>query len=466
MIKKRTTQAIHYLLALPRHRFWLPALTLSSSAILFALHHTKTPDTTAFEDTLRAPLPLVQSRFPTVSPLPARIPAYTLPYTFATKTAVLPSPRTLSLTFPKHGNLKQVLRAHALAPADIAGILRLHLRDFSHFHVGQTLTLSMDGLHRLIELKYPLNELDTRIITRHGTQYRTRITSKHLSLETAFKQVPIRGLVAHSFTQAGISTTLSHQLTTVFQGQVNLQQLRTGDHVAVLYQQYFLEGAKHHTGVILAAEVIMHGVTHRAIRYEMPNGRVGYYQPNGLDYHPMPMFLHLPLQYKHISSNFNYHRLDPVTHRVQPHLGVDFAANPGTPVHSIGEGVVVSKGRESGYGNTVRIKYGTHYEALYGHLSHFAAKLQPFQHVHKGDIIGYVGSTGWSTGPHLHFGFYIDGVPHDWLHFHTPQTNGVPASVRYRFRLQSQKMLNALAFYKATQLADNTTHHTSHTLIR
>ncbi|QHG92420.1 M23 family metallopeptidase [Coxiella endosymbiont of Amblyomma sculptum] len=126
-------------------------------------------------------------------------------------------------------------------------------------------------------------------------------------------------------------------------------------------------------------------------------------------------FLRTPLQrYKRISSYFSYHRYDPILRKIKPHLGIDFAAPLGTPIKSIGDGQIVFLGYRGGYGKTIQVRYSRHCLALYGHMLKFA-KVHLYSWVHKGEIIGYVGKSGWATGPHLHFGFYVNGKPQNWL---------------------------------------------------
>lgn len=165
-------------------------------------------------------------------------------------------------------------------------------------------------------------------------------------------------------------------------------------------------------------------------------------------------FLRAPLHYKRISSYFSYNRYDPVLHKIRPHLGVDFAAPLGTPIQSIGEGQIIFTGRDGGYGMTIKVRYGHHYLALYGHMLRFA-KLHLNKWVHKGEIIGYVGKSGWSTGPHLHFGFYINGKPQNWLAMKLPKDQSIPRKYEKPFLNTAKQLLAELHLHQDTQLASN-----------
>ena len=131
-------------------------------------------------------------------------------------------------------------------------------------------------------------------------------------------------------------------------------------------------------------------------------------------------FLKAPLKYSRISSGFSYARKHPVTRKVQPHTGVDYAAPAGTPAMSIGDGVVISRKYEGAGGNTVRIRHNSVYTTAYLHLSRYASGLKQGQRVHQGDVIGYVGSTGRSTGPHLDFRVWKNGSPINPLKMESP----------------------------------------------
>jgi murein DD-endopeptidase MepM/ murein hydrolase activator NlpD len=243
------------------------------------------------------------------------------------------------------------------------------------------------------------------------------------------------------------------QLQTIFKNSVNFSRgVHRGDNFSFLYKEYYVNGKKYRSGDIVAAEFIHDGKTYRAVRYQYSNGHIGYFTPDG---HGLEArFLNAPLNYKRISSRFSLHRWDPVLHQVRAHLGVDYAARSGTPIKSIGDGNVIFMGREHGFGRMIKIRYDRHQVALYAHLNRYA-HLQMHQFVHKGEIIGYVGESGWATGPHLHFGFYVDGKPCNWLAMKMPTGQSIPARVRKQFLATSRQLFAQLQLYRDTQLAVN-----------
>jgi murein DD-endopeptidase MepM/ murein hydrolase activator NlpD len=204
--------------------------------------------------------------------------------------------------------------------------------------------------------------------------------------------------------------------------------IRRGDHFTVVYQEYYLEGKKVRDGDILAAEFTNQGKSYRAIRYVDADGNAGFYTPEGLSLRKA--FLRTPVKFSRISSRFTLHRKHPILNRIRAHKGVDYAAPRGTPIRATGDGKVVFRGRKGGYGRTIVIQHGSKYSTLYGHMSRYNGKVKLGRRVRQGQVIGYVGSSGLATGPHLHYEFRIDGVHRNPLTVKLPVAE--PIAKRYR----------------------------------
>jgi len=177
--------------------------------------------------------------------------------------------------------------------------------------------------------------------------------------------------------------------------------IREGDEFRLLFEEKYCQGAGLGPGRILAAEFINNGQQFKAYYYENSKGEGGYYDAEGRSL--KKMFLKSPLRYRRISSFFSRSRFHPILKIYRPHLGVDYSAPTGTPVEALGDGRIAFIGWKGGYGNYIEIKHNRTYTTCYGHLSRFAKGLKTGQRVKQGDLIGYVGSTGLSTGPHLDF---------------------------------------------------------------
>jgi murein DD-endopeptidase MepM/ murein hydrolase activator NlpD len=179
--------------------------------------------------------------------------------------------------------------------------------------------------------------------------------------------------------------------------------------------------------------------------YTDKQGRTNYYDINGKSLYPS--FLKAPLKYDRVSSKFQRKRFHPILKTWRPHRAVDFAAKRGTPVYSVASGVIQHRKRMGALGNVVYINHGSNYTSVYGHLSKFARGLKPSLKVKKGQIIGYVGSTGRSTGPHLHYELRYNGVRKNPLKHTLPKQKKVRRADLWRFKNKAQKILNGLRLY-------------------
>ena len=320
-------------------------------------------------------------------------------------------------------------------------------------HPHQILYFQIKLPHQLAALKYPLSTTETLMIIRKGNCFTKEISHNPISKTLAYKTFMIYHSLNRDSKKAGLTARMIRELQTIFGRKVNFSRdLYRGDRFNFLYQEEYIDGKKYYDGDIIAAEFIHQGKVSQVVRYTYPIQHTAYYTPDGRSIEAR--FLHTPLHYKRISSYFSYHRFDPVLHRIRPHFGIDFAANIETPIESIGEGNVVFIGKDGGYGKTVKVKYGHHYVALYGHMSRFE-KIKLHEWVHKGQIIGYVGESGWATGPHLHFGFYVDGKPHDWLAMKLPVDQSIPRGYEKPFLTTAKQLLAELHLHQDTQLAAN-----------
>lgn len=338
---------------------------------------------------------------------------------------------------------------------DLLAVTKEH-KSITTLHPGETLYLQTDAKNHLQSLKYPLSSIKTLHLARQGDQFVSQINKKPETATLSFKSAVIHHSLIDAAAHAGLTHKMISQLETIFGGSINFaRDIRAGDHFSILYQEYYVDGKKVRDGNIVAAKFTSRGKVYKALRYTYPINHSGYYAPNGHGIEPR--FLRTPVHYKRISSRFSYRRMDPVIHKMRPHLGVDFAARSGTPIKSIGDGRIVFIGRDDGYGNAIRIRYGSHYQALYAHMRRFAKNMHLHEYVHKGEVIGYVGETGWATGPHLHFGFFVNGIARNWLAMKLPTGTSIPHSYLARFTAKSKRLLAELQVYQDTQLAVNDT---------
>jgi murein DD-endopeptidase MepM/ murein hydrolase activator NlpD len=234
--------------------------------------------------------------------------------------------------------------------------------------------------------------------------------------------------------EAGLSDALISKLTKIFDWDVDFALgVRPGDRFSVVYEERYWLGQKVADGRILAAEFVNRGRAIRAIAHTDELGFTQYYTPSGLEM--QRMFLRTPVKYTRISSRYTDKatRFHPILKHFTAHRAIDYAAPTGTPVRATAVGRIFAIGRDGGYGNRIIIVHGDHYRTVYGHLQRFETGLREGSPVAQGQIIGYVGSTGLATGPHLHYEFVADGVHHDPLSFKFPVAKQMPATLRDAF---------------------------------
>ena len=351
--------------------------------------------------------------------------------------------------------LTSIFHRANLPEALVIQLLKLSLveKHLTQIQPGNLISITTDEKHNLRKLTYAINDAQTLVVTKNNKSFHASIVKKPTAIALQFKSGVIHHSLAEAAHNAGVTPELFLQMKKMFAGKINFSRdIQPGDTFKILYQEYFIDGKKNHPGDIVAAEMDTKHHQYRVIRFTAPHHQhTGYYTPNG---HAISsLFLKVPIIYKRISSHFNRHRMDPVLHRIHPHLGVDLAAPRGTPIKAIGNGHVILAGWVRGYGNAVIIKYNKTYRTLYGHLEKFAKGLHAKQYVKKGQIVGYVGSTGWSTGPHLHFEIYKNGKPVDPLKLHFPHSPPLPKKYHHAFSAKAQHLLAEMQLFEQTSKA-------------
>jgi murein DD-endopeptidase MepM/ murein hydrolase activator NlpD len=253
----------------------------------------------------------------------------------------------------------------------------------------------------------------------------------------------LRGRIEDSLFAAvdsiGERPSLAMDLADIFAWQVDFfRDLRKGDSFVVLVEKYYRENEFVRYGKILAAKFVNDGHEHQAYLFRTENGQLDYFDETGGSLRKQ--FLKVPLRFRRISSGFSKGRLHPVTGRVTPHLGVDYAAPTGTPVMAIGDGKVVLRKSDSINGRMIKIRHNSVYSSAYLHLNGFAKNIKVGSLVRQGQIIGYVGRSGRATGPHLHFAMYRNGQYVDPRRISVPRASSVTESDRDAFRARVEDL--------------------------
>jgi murein DD-endopeptidase MepM/ murein hydrolase activator NlpD len=229
--------------------------------------------------------------------------------------------------------------------------------------------------------------------------------------------------------------------------------IRKGDRFTVLYEEMYVDGEDIGNGTILAAEFVNQGKRYHAVRYTDAGGKTDYYSLDGKSMRKA--FLRTPVEFSRISSGFSLGRKHPILNKIRAHKGVDYAAATGTPIKVTGDGKIIFRGKKGGYGNTIIVQHGSKYSTLYAHMSKYRSGLTTGSRVKQGQIIGYIGSSGLATGPHLHYEFRVNDVHRDPLRVKLPGAEPLASKYREDFNKKAEALLAQLDLVRDVQLASN-----------
>jgi murein DD-endopeptidase MepM/ murein hydrolase activator NlpD len=296
---------------------------------------------------------------------------------------------------------------------------------------GRVLQAETDEDGGLLTLRYfqgPTSLLEVRR-AQDGFTARQRAVSEEP--RRVYKTATIQSSLFGAADAAGIPDAVAVQLARIFSTDIDFHaDLRKGDTFSVVYEMVYEGGELVAPGRILEARFVNAGREYYAVLFPDEEGHDAYYSLDGSNL--AKGFLRSPVEFSRISSGFGS-RFHPIFNNWRQHTGVDFAAPKGTRVLASADGVVVSAGWRGGYGNAIELRHGGSITTLYGHLSRFAPGIKAGVHVHQGEPIGFVGMTGWATGPHLHYEYRVAGVFQDPLRVALPKAQPVTAQLRARF---------------------------------
>jgi murein DD-endopeptidase MepM/ murein hydrolase activator NlpD len=291
-----------------------------------------------------------------------------------------------------------------VSPLEIQNLVSATKDNFNFKKVkpGQEYSVFADSDGDLDSLRFVVD--DERILNIHkvGDSYESRIDTIPYRLEHLVTSGTIEGSIYLTLQSIDADPELASYLAVIFQWDIDFfKDIRLNDTFSILYEKKVFPDGSWQLGHVLAARICCQGEEHFAFRYVSADGDANYFDENGKSL--QKSLLRAPLRYSRVSSNFSYRRLHPVKKHYAPHLGVDYAAPHGTPVRATGSGTVIVATRHSANGNYVKIRHNNRYTTYYLHLSRFGKGVRKGARVKQGQIIGYVGSTGISTGPHLDY---------------------------------------------------------------
>lgn len=354
------------------------------------------------------------------SSLPARIP-------IVTASSRIPELREIVGFFQPHQTVTDALTGHGISSTLTDRIVSSAREEYnlSRVKAGQPywIHLTADGLFR--DFRYPVDDQRYLTVFQDPEQDRLVPVMKDFPYETRVETVS--GVIESSLFAAvrdlGEMDQLALDLADIFASDIDFySDIQSGDSFKVLIEKKYLNGKNTKYGAIQAAAFRNRQKVFSGFRFHDENGKPAYYAPDGKSL--KRSFLKSPLKFGRISSKFSLGRMHPILRIVRPHLGVDYAAPVGTPVQAVGAGIVINAGMSGGSGRMVKLRHAGGFETAYLHLSRIAVKSG--SRVNQGDVIGYVGSSGLSTGPHLDFRVVRHGTPINPLKVIFPPGNPVP----------------------------------------
>ena len=342
--------------------------------------------------------------------------------------------------------LGSVLARLGVDDPDALGFLRNDpmARPLYQLRPGKPLRVELDDAGRLVQLRFVAGNGELLSIARDGEQLTATSTAAPNVIQWKMASAEIQSSLFGAADTANLPDAVTLQLVDIFGGDIDVyHDLQRGDRFTVVYEMRYLEGEAVGAGRIIAAEFTNRGKTFRAFLWRDASGGESYYAEDGSA--RRAAFLRSPMEFSRVTSGFSNARFHPILQTWRAHKGVDFAAPAGTPIRVVGNGKVVFAATQNGYGNVIEVQHQGAFSTLYAHLSGFAPLLKAGARVAQGDVIGYVGQTGWATGPHLHYEFRVDHDQRDPLTVALPNGEALSPATRHAFIVRIGPALADLA---------------------
>jgi murein DD-endopeptidase MepM/ murein hydrolase activator NlpD len=317
---------------------------------------------------------------------------------------------------------------------------------------GRPLQVATDNAGGLVALRFHTADGERLIVARESGTLVARRAPMHETVRLALKSGAIETSLFAAADAIDLPDAVTIALAELFAGEIDfLQDLRFGDRFSVLYETRYVDGEPVGVGRIVAAEFENRGRRLSAFLWRDADGQDAWYAHDGRS--TRSAFLRSPMEFSRMTSGFSLARFHPILQSWRAHRGVDYGAPVGTPVRATADGVVALAGVQGGYGNVIVLRHAGAYSTLYAHLSRFAAGVRHGTRVRQGDKIGYVGATGWATGPHLHYEFRVNDEPRNPMTVALPTGGPLPPETREAFLAHIQPIARQLAFARELPVA-------------
>jgi len=325
-------------------------------------------------------------------------------------------------------------------------------RDHSvKFIAGRNIIARVTSGGKLLTFRYLIDDKNLLSIERAGEGFVAKNEVTQPETRVVMRSGEIRHSLFGATDAADVPDSVASQMADIFSGDIDFHRdLRQGDRFSVVYEVQYHGGRILRTGRLLAAEFSNQGKSYQAVYFMDPQGREGYFTPDGKSM--KRAFLKSPIPFTRISSGFTGARFHPVLKRWRAHKGIDYAAATGTPVRAVSDATVTFSGRQGGYGNLVILKHQGPYSTAYGHLSRFAKGIRHGSRVSQGEIVGYVGATGLASGPHLHYEFRVNNVQQNPLAVRMPAAYPLEPRYRAQFSAAAAPLVTQIGLLKGHNL--------------
>ena len=346
-------------------------------------------------------------------------------------------------TFKPGDTFYEVLLDFHCPPQDVFQVIESSkpIYDVKRITPGSTITFTIDPAnHSLNRLEYSFDDHHVLVVSKTDGGY--TCSQEEILYDITLRTITgtIKNNLFDDAINAGGNPQLILNLADILAWDVDFSSsLRENDSFKLLFEEIYKDGEFIKHGKILAAEFVNRGHLYRAFRFEDDKGNAGYYDDRGRSL--AREFLKSPLRYSRISSRFTKKRFHPILKTYRPHLGVDYAAPTGTPVEATSKGTIIFCGRKGDYGKCVKVRHNHLYTSFYGHLSRFAKGMKKGKSVKQGQVIGYVGTTGLSTGPHLDYRLQKRGNFINPLNFKSPQKHAISKELKPSFEKHKRELL-------------------------
>ena len=364
---------------------------------------------------------------------------------------IIPSNKKIELIIKSGDTLENLFKENNLNIANLFQIMSLenskqylkYLRPGDRFLIEHT-NGEIDTLTKNLNLTKAL------IISKINDSFASSLVDKEIERRKKFGYGKIKTSLFEAAIENGLTDKLIMNLASILAWDIDfVYDIRLDDDFFVLYEEIWQDGRYVTDGEIVALEFNNNGKKYEAIRYTNENGVSNYFTPSGNNM--SKAFIRAPVDFTRVSSNFNPNRKHPILNTIRAHRGVDYAAPKGTKIRASGDGKIIFQGVKSGYGNVIILQHGSNITTLYAHMSDFNSAFKLGDRVRQNQVIGYVGSSGLATAPHLHYEYRVNGVHKNPRTVELPQAKPIQDRYLNDFLIKATSVMNELFVYKQSR---------------